>query len=1355
MRLTRIVIHGFKSFADRVELALEPGLTGVVGPNGCGKSNIVDALRWVSGEASARGVRGDDMDDVIFAGAGNRSARELADVMVVIEGDLTDYARHATDGIAEVRRTITRGHGSNFRIAGREVRARDVQRLFQDAGAGARGTAIVAQGQVQAVIEAKPEDRRRFLEEAAGVGGLQSRKREAESKLLQTEGNLARIAGLIVSLQTRVEQLTRQAAQAERYRKLARELRDAEAALALARLLSARQRQDEAAAAARAADAVAGQADQAYRVAKSAAEAAEAAAIAAQVQLNRLVPRHAALAERVAARRSEAEAARAGAQELAERRDAALRARSEAEEQAASAAAEHNFLQAEDEAAASTESRRSADLPRLEAAAANGTGELTTAEGAALKAREARFAQEADVARIRERRDRLAADLARVEAELAATSLRLAGLVPPEQDQRAAELRHALATLEADLAAAEAGQPDALARVAAAETALVRLLAERDAVAQALPGLERRRTELVEQQQRLERRQAALSERRRVVDRQRKDLADAEGKLGLRPAQGVQATAGQLGQARDRLQAGEATLADARARLSEAEADRAARLAAATAAATGLARHEAERRELVALLPPIRADEVMAAIDVAEDLAAPLAAALGEGLSASLDDAAPRHWRRHKADPDLPVVSELSHLPRLADLVQVPGPLAGALAPVWLVEAASAPALQPYLPPGGALVSADGGLWRWDGYVRRPGAPDAAALLLAQRDRLRRLDATIEAERPVLATCEAERSAAEQNVVQARRHVAESESLVGLARADLQAAERAAADALAKDEAWGRRQAELAAAAVRLSSAEEALAADQTELDTEKAVLPDLDTIGSELSAIRSRRAELSAAVGQAERERDAANQGASGLAARIGRLRQQIGEMAIRAREAEASFQAARTRIVAEHAAAEADAARHAQDRARLVEQADDCAAELERATATLEDVRLQAATAEKALAQAREEAGRTERAFAQATAELQLLRERSTHRAERRSRLDTEQERIGAAIAEAARRAAELGARADLAAGSADRLAGEAGALVEAELAEAAAVTAARAASHEADTVLKRRRDALAATEQAEREAALRAAEARSAHQAAQAALAALKEELTERFADSPLPEPDRNMVQAPIVELEERVRRLRTGRDRLGAVNLLAAEEAVAAREDLDQLVAEKTELEEAAGRLIKAVRSLDSEARQRLLDQFAVVERHFEELFTRLFNGGTARIRLTDPADPLKGGLELEASPPGKKLTSLSLMSGGEKALTALCLIFAFFLAHPSPLCVLDEVDAPLDDANVGRLVDLVQEIASRTGTRFLVVTHHPLTMARMDRLYGVTMVERGVSRLVSVELGRALEMRRTA
>ena len=154
-------------------------------------------------------------------------------------------------------------------------------------------------------------------------------------------------------------------------------------------------------------------------------------------------------------------------------------------------------------------------------------------------------------------------------------------------------------------------------------------------------------------------------------------------------------------------------------------------------------------------------------------------------------------------------------------------------------------------------------------------------------------------------------------------------------------------------------------------------------------------------------------------------------------------------------------------------------------------------------------------------------------------------------------------------------------------------------------------------------------------------------------------------------------------------------------------------------------------------------------------FDEVDGHFRRLFTKLFGGGKAHLRLTNRDDPLACGLELDAMPPGKKLQSISLLSGGEKSLTALALVFAFFMASPSPLCVLDEVDAALDDANVERFVDLMATIAAETGTRFVVVTHHPYTMARMDRLFGVTMIERGVSRLVSVALADAVEMRAVA
>ena len=230
---------------------------------------------------------------------------------------------------------------------------------------------------------------------------------------------------------------------------------------------------------------------------------------------------------------------------------------------------------------------------------------------------------------------------------------------------------------------------------------------------------------------------------------------------------------------------------------------------------------------------------------------------------------------------------------------------------------------------------------------------------------------------------------------------------------------------------------------------------------------------------------------------------------------------------------------------------------------------------------------------------------------------------------------------------------------------------------------------------------------------------------------------------------------VAAASIEELDARLARLRASRDRLGPVNLRAEVEAGELEATVADTRAREAELQQALDRLRAGIGTLDGEARQRLLAAFEAVDGHFRRLFDVLFGGGKAHLRLAGADDPLQAGLELEASPPGKKLSSISLLSGGEKTLTALALVFAFFLAQPSPLCVLDEVDAPLDDANVDRFVALMQEIAQETGTRFLVVTHHPLTMARMDRLYGVTMAERGISRLVSVALEQALELRATA
>ena len=222
-----------------------------------------------------------------------------------------------------------------------------------------------------------------------------------------------------------------------------------------------------------------------------------------------------------------------------------------------------------------------------------------------------------------------------------------------------------------------------------------------------------------------------------------------------------------------------------------------------------------------------------------------------------------------------------------------------------------------------------------------------------------------------------------------------------------------------------------------------------------------------------------------------------------------------------------------------------------------------------------------------------------------------------------------------------------------------------------------------------------------------------------------------------------------------MERKVERLQRERETMGPVNLRAEQEMNELTEQIETLISERDDLIKAIDKLRRGINELNREGRQRLLQSFEEVNEHFKVLFGKLFGGGEAHLELTDADDPLDAGLEIMASPPGKKMQNLTLLSGGEQALTALSLLFAVFLTNPAPICVLDEVDAPLDDANVDRFCSMLDEMASQKATRFLVITHHRMTMARMDRLYGVTMSERGVSQLVSVDLQKAEQIRQTA
>jgi len=222
-----------------------------------------------------------------------------------------------------------------------------------------------------------------------------------------------------------------------------------------------------------------------------------------------------------------------------------------------------------------------------------------------------------------------------------------------------------------------------------------------------------------------------------------------------------------------------------------------------------------------------------------------------------------------------------------------------------------------------------------------------------------------------------------------------------------------------------------------------------------------------------------------------------------------------------------------------------------------------------------------------------------------------------------------------------------------------------------------------------------------------------------------------------------------EPPTLEYADaRVEKLKREREQLGGVNLRAEEESAEQEERLTTLTNDRADLDGAIQRLRRGIQNLNREGRERLLASFDMVNENFRALFTKLFEGGEARLTFTESEDPLEAGLEIYARPPGKRLQNLTLLSGGEQALTALALIFAVFLVNPAPVCVLDEVDAPLDDANVERFCDILDRMTQETDTRYLIVTHNAVTMSRMHRLYGVTMIEKGVSRLVSVDLGGA-------
>jgi chromosome segregation protein len=508
-----------------------------------------------------------------------------------------------------------------------------------------------------------------------------------------------------------------------------------------------------------------------------------------------------------------------------------------------------------------------------------------------------------------------------------------------------------------------------------------------------------------------------------------------------------------------------------------------------------------------------------------------------------------------------------------------------------------------------------------------------------------------------------------------------------------------------------------------------------------------LDALTAALAGAEARAAEADAAHRAA---RDAlAEAAAADAAAREGRRR--ADEAAAAAARAAGQSAAALTLAEGRIESAEAARAARAEDAAAAAEAE-------EEAAAALADGRDPAEA--RAAADAARAAAETLRAQTAALrAQLDDLRRRDAGRERRLAAAAKERATWAGRLANAERRREELAARIARAAAEAERADAAPGEIAAALARVSAALAAAQTRRAAADAQLANAEAALKQAEAAERaaeRAAAEAGEARARREAlleAEAARAAEAEDRLREIAPAGPAAALEALGEAPgdVEAAEIEVAKLRRQRDALGAVNLRAEEDAAEVETEREKLATDKADLEAAIAKLRQGVSELNREGRARLLAAFDQVNETFKGLFTHLFNGGEASLTLVESDDPLEAGLEIMAMPPGKKLGTLSLLSGGEQTLTAMALIFAVFLVNPAPVCVLDEVDAPLDDSNVGRFCDLLDEMTRRTETRFLVITHNPVTMSRMDRLFGVTMVEQGVSQLVSVDLVLAAEM----
>jgi chromosome segregation protein len=1270
MRLERLEIAGFKSFSDRSELAFDEGVTAIVGPNGCGKSNVADAITWVLGEQSAKSLRGDKMEDVIFSGSDARKPGAAAEVRLrltglalaprdvealapkTVEGATADAlpefhppsngnghghpstsseangngnGHHSLDDIVEaftrdveVTRRLYRSGESEYLIDGEVCRLRDVHELLMDTGLGAKAYAIIEQGKIGMILSSRPTDRRQLIEEAAGITKYKSRRRAAELKLEAAQQNLTRVDDIVFEVEKQRGALKRQAAKARRYKRLRDELRRWE------KVLFARRYRELAHAIESARASLAGARER---------EAAASARVAeVEADLARLRIEQAEADQRAASVRERAHAAELDINRRQQQLEFDRHQATSLERRAGEIADEIRDLEARREPARIAIEAREQALTDAERARDEAAAVLADATEAHGRAQQQIDALERDL------------DTARTHVYTVANSLTALRHALEHASVQRGRVGEALAKLDVE-------QADVLVDVQKVE-------ADRATAGEALrrahEGLDHVRIQHAMEEAALAAARGAHDETTRRVRSGEQDLAAVEARLAS--LEELVVTRGEFGDAaRMVLVQANGKVGQQGAVADYLEVDR--RYERAVEACLGdLLQHViVERHEQAAAgLSLVREHDAGRCGFVVVD---------------------PESNGYHPREAPGMAATRPGIVP-VSDVLRIVGPHAATIQKVVpdayvaeTFEQAVGFSRETSVP----IATINGDVFRGSHLVSGGAKAESRGILATKRE-IKELRERIASDRAVLA--ELVDAAAALNV-----SIAEATSAI----ASLTAEQHRQEKEIVGHEA---QLARLGEDTLRLARKTEVIGFERRQAEEECVTL---DTRASE--------AQLK--IAGLEEEHRAADQFLAEAQRSLGAARTAAAELNDKAGAARAA-----------HAGLVERATALAADVVRLREAAQ----ELEERTTSRSEERRQIASRREELLEA---IAASERMVDEDVRALDGLREE----------LRTADEAAGA-----------LRAAVD----AQDTIIREARQLLEGVRSEVASFDVARAT---AESDLTHLAQSCADAVQVSLDTVLADVEAmEQAGTAVPDAVAITAEEPESDDVEPATPEPPNPESRIPSpgsMTAEEAIVALKGKIDRLGPVNMMAIEQFDELETRHAFLTTQRKDLVDSIAQTTEAIRRIDETSKARFAEAFAAIQENFQGTFSTLFGGGRAGLTLLDEHDPLESGIEIVASPPGKRLQSVQLLSGGEKALTAIALMFAIFKYKPSPFCLLDEIDAPLDDANVGRFVEMLRGMLDRT--QFILITHNRRTMQIANRLYGVTMEEPGVSKLISVQL----------